>query len=172
MNLKESFKKHATDANVAKFADHLEELMPKYGIDTPLRQRHFIAQLLHESGGFRYVRELASGAAYEGRTDLGNVVKGDGVKFKGRGLIQITGRYNYRKLSWALFGDDRLLETPEILEEPSYAVESACWFWKTNNLNAHADKDNIVAITRRINGGLNGLSERKKYYDNLNMIEI
>ena len=157
----------ATAENIAKYAPYLEELMPKYGIDTALRQRHFLAQVLHESGSLRYVRELASGEAYEGRKDLGNTRPGDGVRFKGRGLIQITGRANYERLSDDLFGDGTLLNEPAILEHPRWAVESACWFWKANNLNALADKDDIVAVTRRINGGTNGLDDRKKYYEKL-----
>ena len=160
---------YATLDNINKYLPLLNELMPKYGINTSLRQRHFLAQLLHESGSLRYVKELASGQAYEGRKDLGNTVTGDGVKFKGRGLIQITGRANYTKVSQALFGNDRLLITPELLENPRWAVESACWFWKANSLNALADKDDIMTITKRINGGYNGLDERKKYYTALNI---
>ena len=167
MELKEAIKKAApyvTPENLSKYVPLLGELMPKYGIDKPLRQRHFLAQLLQESGQFRYVIEIASGQAYEGRKDLGNTQAGDGIKFKGRGLIQITGRSNYGKVSQALFGDERLLDTPELLEQPRFAVESACWFWKVNNLNNWADQDEITMITRRINGGLNGLAERQKYF--------
>lgn len=150
-----------------KYCPLLDTLMPRYEIITPLRQRHFLAQLLHESGGFRYVRELASGVAYEGRKDLGNTQQGDGLKFKGRGLIQITGRANYARVSRAIFGNDTLLDYPEILEQPHFAVESACWFWKVNNLNALADKNDIEAVTKRINGGLNGIADRKKYFEKL-----
>ena len=159
----------APQANIDMYAPYLESLMPRYGIDTAQRQRHFLAQLLHESGSLRYVRELASGAAYEGRKDLGNTQTGDGVRFKGRGLIQITGRANYARLSADLLGDDTFLTQPELLEQPRWAVESACWFWKRGNLNALADKDDIVAVTRRINGGTNGLDDRKKYYEKLQM---
>jgi putative chitinase len=172
MNLKELIKAavpRIDDAVNERYAPILAELMSKYEIDTPLRRNHFLAQLPHESGGFRYVREIASGSAYEGRRDLGNTVPGDGVKFKGRGLIQITGRANYTACSQALFGDNRLLDTPELLEEPYYAVESACWFWKKSNLNALADRDDIVAVTRRINGGINGLEDRRRYYNKLSL---
>jgi putative chitinase len=96
---------------IETFLPHLNKYMPQYGIDNRLRVAAFIAQLIHESGGLRYVREIATGSAYEGRADLGNHYKGDGVKFKGRGLIQITGRSNYTAASHALFGDDRGLQS-------------------------------------------------------------
>lgn len=149
-----------------KFVEPLNRLMPKYGIDSSLRVRHFIAQVAHESGCFNYTRELASGKDYEGRKDLGNTVAGDGVKFKGRGLIQITGRANYAKVSEALFGNQNtLVNHPELLESDDYAVESACWFWKEKNLNAFADKDNLLAVTKRINGGTNGIQHRIELYN-------
>jgi putative chitinase len=149
-----------------KFIDPLNRNMAKYGIDTALRVRHFIAQVAHESGCFNYTREIASGSAYEGRKDLGNVITGDGVKFKGRGLIQITGRANYVELSEALFGNKTaLINHPLLLESDEYAVESACWFWKAKNLNAFADKDNLLAVTKRINGGTNGIQHRIELYN-------
>ena len=86
----------ATDANIDKFLPHLNDTMATFEIDTPMRQAHFLAQIAHESGSLRYVREIASGEAYEGRQDLGNVMPGDGPRFKGRGLIQLTGRTNYK----------------------------------------------------------------------------
>ena len=109
---------------IATYLPILNKYMTEYKIDTILRQTAFIAQLLHESGNFVYVKELASGSAYEGRKDLGNIEKGDGVKFKGRGLIQITGRDNYKQLSKD-FGVD-LIAHPELLETPDLAVRSAC----------------------------------------------
>ena len=148
-----------------KYTEPLNKYMPKYGINTLNRVRHFIAQLAHESGGFFYVKEIASGVAYEGRKDLGNTQAGDGKKFKGRGLIQITGRSNYEKCSMAIFGDKRLLDHPELLEAPDAAVLSACWFWQSNGLNALADKDDLVRITKRINGGKNGLKDRTDKYE-------
>jgi putative chitinase len=188
-----------TASNDALYTPILRELMPKYGIDTPLRQRHFLAQLLHESAGFNAVRENLnySGEAlwrtfprhfatqaeamtfarqperianrvYANRMSNGNEASGDGWRFIGRGLIQITGRANYTAVSCALFGDDRLLTNPELLEQPRNAVESACWFWKSNNLNQFADRDDINTVTRRINGGVNGLADRQKYYNQLN----
>lgn len=161
---------NATPKNIITYEPFLNEFMPRYGIDTALRQRHFLAQLLHESGGLRYVKEIATGSAYEGRKDLGNTQPGDGVRFRGRGLIQITGRDNYRRCSIALFGDDRLLIMPEILEQPEYAVKSACWFWMANSLSALADRDDIVAVTKRINGGTNGLEDRKRYYERMQIV--
>lgn len=152
---------YATTANIQKYLPHLNELMPRYEINTPLRAAHFIAQLAHECGSFRYVEEIASGAAYEGRADLGNVKPGDGVKFKGRGLIQLTGRTNYTKFS-DYTGHD-FINRPADLTQPNFAVESACWFWKTRGLNELADKDDVRAVTKRINGGYNGLADRESY---------
>lgn len=133
-----------------------------YGIlDTPLRLSHFMAQVAHESGGFRYMEEIASGAAYEGRSDLGNVVAGDGKRYKGRGPIQLTGRANYR-----LFGRELGIdfeEHPEIVALPSVGLLAGCHYWKIRGLNELADTDDITAITKRVNGGMNGLAERKAY---------
>lgn len=150
----------------ATFLDPLNRAMADYGIDTPGRQAAFLAQLAHESGSLRYVRELASGDAYEGRADLGNNQPGDGPRYKGRGLIQITGRANYRACSDALFDDaNHLLDHPEVLEQPEWAAKSAGWFWATRRLNALADEGKFEAVTRRINGGVNGLTDRLAYYD-------
>jgi putative chitinase len=161
----------------------LSELMPKYEINTADRVQCFLAQLAHESGCFRFTREIALGNAYEGRRDLGNTHPGDGVRYKGRGLIQITGRNNYQACSKALFGNDRLLEEPQLLEQPRYATESACWFWKSRGLNEIADKEDswvitvrqgtprqatynkFQYITYRINGGQNGYKERLAFYN-------
>lgn len=156
----------ASKGIIETYLPHLNIFMPKYGIDNTKRQAAFIAQLAHESGQFRYVRELASGKAYEGRKDLGNVHIGDGVKYKGRGLIQITGRSNYNLCSIALTGkSETLLDNPELLTAPCYAVESACWFWAVKLLNEYADKDNFESITKRINGGLAGYQDRIKYWE-------
>lgn len=149
---------HATTGNIERFVQPLNDAMDEFQINTPTRQAAFLAQIGHESGSLRYVRELASGQAYEGRADLGNTEPGDGVKFKGRGLIQITGRANYAACGAAL-GED-LLGTPEILELPEQAARSAGWFWLTHGCNELADSGNFQKLTRRINGGLNGLAER------------
>lgn len=154
----------ATKANVNKYGPFLLETFDLFEINTPARQAAFIAQLAHESGQFRYVRELASGSAYEGRADLGNTQAGDGVKFKGRGLIQITGRANYTKLGEYL-GED-LLSNPELLERPDLAVKSAGWFWHVyKNLNPLADEGNFRLITKKINGGYNGYDDRIAFWE-------
>lgn len=152
-------------ARISTFLPHLEAAMAEYQINTPNRQAAFLAQIGHESGQLRYVRELASGEAYEGRKDLGNTEKGDGVRFKGRGLVQITGRSNYLTCSMALFGDDRLLHFPELLEDPRNACRSAAWFWHSRGLNELADAGNFKRITKLINGGFNGMADRQALYD-------
>ncbi len=152
------------------FLDPLNRAMAEFGIDTPLRQAAFLAQLAHESGSLRYVRELASGEAYDtGRlaARLGNTPEddGDGERYRGRGLIQITGTDNYRACSVALFGyGQHLLDHPELLEQPELAARSAGWFWQSRKLNALADENDVVGVTRRINGGTNGLSDRMANY--------
>ena len=166
-----------SDKNLEIYTPFLSEAFKKYEINTTERISCFLAQIIHESGSFKYVKEIASGKAYEGRLDLGNTQAGDGVKFKGRGLVQVSGRANYHKVSKFLFGDDRLLDHPELLEEPKYALDSACWYWQDRGLNYICDKpDNWVALwkgktfdkfkylTIKINGGLNGIDDRLKNY--------
>lgn len=145
------------------FCAPLNAAMAEFAIDTPARQAAFLAQVAHESGQLRYVRELASGQAYEGRKDLGNTASGDGPRFRGRGLIQVTGRANYRACGDALGLD--LIDTPELLEQPANACRSAAWFWKTHGLNELADAGDQVRVTRRVNGGTNGLAERLAYFE-------
>src|SRR5690606_21874145 len=134
-------------------------------LDNSLRLIHFLAQLAHESGNFRYMEEIASGAAYEGRTDLGNTQVGDGKRFKGRGPIQLTGRANYRKYGQQLGIDFE--NNPEIVAIPSIGLMVACKFWSDNVLNALADQADVQMITRQINGGTNGLSHRKAHLTKL-----
>jgi len=148
-----------------KFLKAINATMQHYNINTPLRIAHFIAQVLHESGNFFYVREIASGAAYEGRKDLGNTVAGDGIRFRGRGLIQITGRANYTTLAKELGLD--CVNHPEVLELPINACMSAGWFWNKSNLNKYADLDDIKTITKRINGGTNGMADRLAKLDKI-----
>jgi len=142
----------------------LSSEMSKNEINTPLRMAHFLAQIGHESGAFRYSEEIASGQAYEGRKDLGNIQPGDGKRFKGRGLIQLTGRRNYQDfgkfVGINLLTDDgaRTVGTNSKL-----AVLAAIWFWNTRKLNALADADDVIKITKRINGGTNGLQDRQSY---------
>lgn len=141
----------------------LNKYMAQYAITGRLRISAFIAQVLHESGAFYYTEEIASGKAYEGRIELGNTSKGDGVKYKGRGFIQITGKSNYAKLSNYLCFD--FVSHPDQLSNPPYCVQSACWFWSTKGLNGLADKGDFKKITLRVNGGYNGYQERLKYYN-------
>lgn len=154
-------------ARATKWAPALTLAMECGDIVTRKRQAAFLAQIGHESGSFLYAKELGGPAyfmRYEGRKDLGNTEPGDGSRFAGRGLIQVTGRTNYAKASQALFGDARLLDTPELLEQPEWAAKSAVWYWSTRNLNVKADADQFDAITRAINGGTNGSDDRKARY--------
>ncbi|QCG67358.1 glycoside hydrolase family 19 protein [Pseudomonas veronii] len=149
------------------FVPVLNAAMNRYSIVGTPRAAAFIAQVGHESGQFRWLKELwgptAQQAGYEGRADLGNTVKGDGSKYRGRGLIQITGRANYAACGEALGLD--LLSKPELLELPQYAAMSAAWFWSTKGLNTLADQSDFVRITRRINGGLTGQADRQALYN-------
>lgn len=144
------------------FAQPLTDAMAEYGITTPKRMAAFIAQVAHESEEMRFTRELATGQEYEGRADLGNAQPGDGQKFKGRGLLQITGRANYAACGAAL--KLPLIDTPALLESPAGACRSAAWFWATHGLSELADGDKFGAITKRINGGFNGLDQRIGYW--------
>ena len=148
----------------ALYLGPLNDAMTEFGIDTPPRIAAFLSQIAHESGSLRYVREIADGKAYDGRAALGNTQPGDGPRFKGRGLIQITGRANYRACSVALYGDERLLDRPELLEDIVPACRSAAWFWQSRGLNALADRGEFKAITKVINGGFNGYEDRLAYY--------
>jgi len=152
----------ASQGLIERYWNPLSTKMFAYSINTPLRMAHFLAQVGHESGELRYSEEIAGGDAYEGRLDLGNTQPGDGPRFKGRGLIQLTGRSNYAAYSKARGVDYTTVEGAKLLAaDPVTAVDVACWFWARHNLNAFADQDDIVTITRRINGGLNGLDSRK-----------
>jgi putative chitinase len=157
---------HAHPRRVEAFADPLAERMTARGIDTARRRAHFLAQVGHESGELRYTEEIASGDAYEGRQDLGNTEPGDGRRFKGRGLIQLTGRANYRAFGHAVGLDLLTGDNPaRVAGDPALAVEVACWYWQSRGLNALADADDAEAVTRRINGGLNGLTDRLRQLD-------
>lgn len=149
------------------FVSALNAAMQNHQIASPKRVAAFIAQIGHESGQFLYVREIwgptAAQRRYEGREDLGNTVAGDGRKYCGRGLIQITGRANYAKCGKALGLD--LIAHPELLELPQHAAMSAAWFWEVSGLNELADRDQFQTITRCINGGLNGLADRLEIWE-------
>lgn len=152
---------YADAARVADLLPHLQLTMAEYQITTPLRQAHFLAQLAHESGSFNYLEELDSGDYLEGRTDLGNTEPGDGRRFKGRGLIQITGRTNYDACGQDLGID--LIKTPTRLSDHDLACLSAGWFWQKNQINEFADRDDVEMVTRTINGGLNGYHDRQEF---------
>lgn len=137
--------------------------MEEAQINTPQRQACFLAQLGHESFSLRYMEELASGAAYEGRHDLGNTQPGDGKRYKGRGPIQLTGRANYRACGAALSLD--LEGHPEMAAQPDVGFRVAGWFWTTHGLNALADAGQFDAITRAINGGQNGAEDRRRRFE-------
>jgi predicted chitinase/LysM repeat protein len=142
---------------------HLNKAMIEGGINTPKRQAAFLAQLAHESVGLTAFEEYASGAAYEGRKDLGNIYPGDGVRYKGRGPIQLTGRANYRAAGKALGID--LEGNPKRAADPDVGFRIAVWFWNSRNLSASADAGNFDYITYRINGGQNGKASRHTYWE-------
>ena len=141
---------------------YLNQAMAEGGINTPRRQAAFLAQLAHESVGLTHFEEIASGAAYEGRADLGNTQPGDGVRYKGRGPIQLTGRSNYRAAGAALGLD--LEGNPRRAADVDVGFRVAVWFWNSRNLSASADAGNFDYITYRINGGYNGKASRDTYH--------
>jgi putative chitinase len=139
------------------------DCMKMYEINTALRRQHFLSQVGHESASLKYMHEIASGAAYEGRGDLGNIYPGDGKKFRGHGPIQLTGRNNHQQF-FDYIGRPVLINTPEILEtDLGLAWKASGWFWMSRKLNKYADQDDVRAVTLRINGGYNGLDDRKQY---------
>jgi len=142
----------------------LNSCLQRFEINTVPRIRHFLSQTAHESGGLRWMEEIASGSAYEGRRDLGNTSPGDGRKYKGAGVIQLTGRHNYQK-----FAD--FIKDQKVMQGHSYVAQvypftSAGFWWKNNNMNALCDRGATVReVTKKVNGGYNGLSDRQRYYD-------
>lgn len=180
---------------VQAWYDGLNDALPQYQIVTPQRVAAFIAQCAHESGGFRMMEEnlnyraatltklwpqrypagiaeqyagkpeMIANKSYGGRMGNGDEASGDGWKFRGRGLIQLTGRSNYTECSKFLFNDNTLVDNPDILLDPYYATHSACWFWNKQNLNALADTGDIKTMTKKINGGFIGLEDRIKHYN-------
>jgi predicted chitinase len=150
-------------ARRADYLPFIQQAMQEFDITSYLRETAFLAQLAHESGELRYMEELASGAAYEGRKDLGNTQPGDGKRYKGRGPIQLTGRANYTKYG-QLLGLD-LVNNPTIAATKEVGFRIAGEFWKLNGLNQLADQQDFKQITKRINGGYNGLDDRTMYYE-------
>ena len=146
---------------IAAVGEVLRPTLEGYQIATRLRIAHFLAQTCHESAGFRTTEEFASGEAYEGRADLGNIRDGDGPRYKGRGLIMLTGRTNYREYGEALKAD--LEGNPALAAEPVFSLRIACEYWGRHDINTPCDQDDVITVTRRVNGGLNGLPERRAY---------
>ena len=157
-------------ARMADFVDSFNKYSDTFCITTPLRAVHSLAQVFHESFKLYYTEEIASGANYEGRKDLGNIHKGDGVRFKGRGFLQITGRANYKAYAESGYCVGDLMRHPEWLAQSPGNQKASMWFWKTHGLNALADHDDILAITKKVNGGTNGLSQRKYYYRRFKLV--
>lgn len=149
-------------SRAAKITPHLNAAMHEAGISSKKEQAAFVAQLAHESGGFKYFEELASGKAYEGRRDLGNTRRGDGRRFKGRGPIQLTGRANYRKAGKALGID--LEHNPKLASRTDVGFRTAAWYWKTRGVGKAARAGNFRKATKLINGGYNGYADRLRYY--------
>jgi putative chitinase len=164
-----------------QLAQWMNTICPAYEIDTPQEYAHFLAQACHETDHFKTLREYASGKAYEGRADLGNTHEGDGMKFRGRGIFQTTGRANYVQLGLKKGRRDMFVHAPELLEQPEFAVWSACEYWSTRNLTDAAnhpddavmkkkyrkkiiDVSPVEFISITVNGGYNGMDERKKFY--------
>lgn len=170
---------NAKQENIDKYFAPLNAALAHYSINTPLRICHFIAQVAQESGSFRYNEEIwpnptldANGVAtkgsswqlrYEGNAGLGNTHPGDGYRFRGRGLIQLTGRANYAKYGSYLNRDLTSGANPDLVAQPDLAVDAAGWYWNSRDLNSYADKDDVLSITKRINGGTLGLDERKAF---------
>ena len=164
MITKEMLKKiapYSKDVIISALVEPLNEHLPKYGVDTHLRVTHFLAQAAHETAGFKTLEEYASGQAYEGRKDLGNTKPGDGKKYKGRGIFQLTGRANYKTFGKKIGKD--LEGNPILAGDAETSVLIALEYWNNRKLSPLADKDDVTAITKKINGGLNGFEDRKKY---------
>lgn len=176
------------------YVPFITTVLPKFGIDTPLRKAHFLSQLAHESGGLKYSEENLNYSAqglrsvfgkyfktneiaeqyarkpqkianrvYADRMGNGSEDSGDGWKYRGRGLIQLTGKDNYRS-----FANDQgvdCVNNPDLILDPEIALTSACWYWKKRNINAFADADDIIMVTKRINGGTNGIQDRMHWLD-------
>jgi putative chitinase len=159
--------------NVASLVEALDTYGTQFGLDQPHRQAQFLAQIMHESGGLKYNKEIwghtAAQKRYEGRKDLGNTQKGDGSKYRGYGLIQTTGRANVTQFyKWCVaagMNPPNFVENPSLIGTAPWSAVSAIWYWDTRNLNKFADRGDIENITRKINGGLNGYDDRLSYYD-------
>jgi len=155
------------------YLPYLNAAMEEDQVNTKLRIAAFLAQGAEENVEFRYLEEIASGDAYEPTSRdpaarrrarrLGNTQKGDGRRYKGRGMFQLTGRDNYRACSSALGVD--LITRPELAATPQYAFKVGCWYWREKNLNFWADKNDFITVTKKINGGMMGYQSRLKYFN-------
>ena len=162
-------------ANKTRFNELVKEFEKNaavYKVTTKLRIAHFWAQMAHETGGFRWFAELGGKSyfsKYDGRRDLGNTQPGDGYRFKGRGIINLTGRHNYSEFGKKIGVD--LLKNPEKAAEPAIAILVALEYWTDRDLNKYADADNLKRITKRINGGFNGLRDRENYLKKIKKLD-
>lgn len=154
---------------VDKYLVYINGYSELFKIETPIRMAHFLSQVAHESNELMYTKELGN-KNYFVKYDhgqlkqlLGNLKDGDGYKYRGRGLIQITGRANYQAYQDSKYCRGDIMNEPQLLEQPLGAVKSAMWWWWKHDLNKLADKDNFTAITKTINGGTNGLESRRKF---------
>ncbi|MFT5645398.1 MAG: putative chitinase [Aureispira sp.] len=197
MITKDNFRTIIPDVNwkyAEKYLSLLDITLPQYGIDTSLRKAHFLAQITHESGGFKFTTENLnySGNAlysvfrkyfptldstvdyqrkpekiankvYANRLENSEEASGDGWRFRGRGLIQLTGKANYHSFSIAT--NQNFIKNHDLVATPEWALASACWFWKKNGINKYADADDIHMVTKRINGGFNGIEIRQHFLD-------
>ena len=155
---------------VEKFVGPLQETFEKYQINTPLRKQHFLSQILHESGRFRWLEEIWGPTAQQKKYDpasgsslsrtLGNTEPGDGYRFRGRGAIQLTGRDNYRAFNKAV--EEDVIQNPDLVSRLPLAMDAAGWYWAKNDLEYWADRDNVERVTKLINGGYRGLADRKR----------
>ncbi|CAK0760615.1 putative chitinase [Gammaproteobacteria bacterium] len=156
------------------FEQPIRQAMIAFDILGILREAAFLAQIAHESGELHHIREIWGPTdwqvRYEGHQGLGNSHPGDGKRFMGRGLIQLTGRDNYRRCSRALFQDERLLDQSRLLEEPEIAALSAAWYWNERKINEPADAGDFQAVTKRINPALLGFQQRQAYYQLLRLL--
>jgi putative chitinase len=155
---------NATSQRITLFLAPLQNNMATAGITLPLQKAHFLAQIAHESGELRYTEELASGEDYEDRRDLGNTQPGDGPRFKGRGLIQLTGRTNYTNFMKDS-GVDVVSNPQQVATNPDLAVRVSCWFWQKHNLNNLAVGDDVGPVTYVVNGGYTGRPERQRFFN-------
>ncbi len=172
-DLKKIAKGKVNESNMASVLIALETYGQKFGLQKPHRLAHFLAQVMHESGDFRFDKELwgptKAQRGYEGRKDLGNTQPGDGKKFSGHGPIQITGRANTREfMEWCkkhIGGSvPDFLKSPDLINTDPWEGLSAIWYWDTRNLNKWADIGDLETITKKINGGKNGLADRIDHY--------